>query len=74
MVLVKKSAIFSSVFFRKIGLQIMFSYGLERKEAFEDDKSLNFLSPKNGYFRKGLIHPLFRSKNPQFLLVCFSAN
>ena len=50
MVSVKKSAIFSSVFFSKIGLEIMFSYGLERKEAFEDDKSLNFLSPKIGYF------------------------
>ena len=35
---VKKSRIFSSVFFNKIGLEIMFSYGLERKEAFEDDK------------------------------------
>ena len=56
MVSVKKSAIFSSVFFSKIGLEIMFSYGLERKEAFEDDKSLNFLSPKNGYFRKGFTH------------------
>ena len=34
LVSVKKSAIFSSVFFSKIGLEIMFSYGLERKEAF----------------------------------------
>ena len=34
---VKKSAIFSSLFFSKIVLEIMFSYGLERKEAFEDD-------------------------------------
>ena len=42
MVWVKKSAIFPSVFFSKIGLEIMFSYGLERKEAFEDDKILNF--------------------------------
>ena len=42
MVLVKKSTIFSSVFFSKIGLEIMFSYGLERKEAFKDDKTLNF--------------------------------
>ena len=56
MVSVKKSAIFSSVFFSKIGLEIMFSYGLERKEAFEDDKNLNFLSPKNGYFLKGFSH------------------
>ena len=42
MVSVKKSAIFSSVFFTKKGLEIMFSYGLERKEAFEDDKIVNF--------------------------------
>ena len=34
----------------------MLSYGLERKEAFEDDKNLNFLSPKNGYFAKGFTH------------------
>ena len=42
----------------QIGVEIMFSYGLERKEAFEDDKSLNFLGPKNGYFRKGFTHGL----------------
>ena len=34
----KKSTIFSSVFFSKIGSEIMFRYGVERKEAFEDDK------------------------------------
>ena len=39
---VKKSTIFSSLFFRKLGLEIMFSYGLERKAAFEDDKNVNF--------------------------------
>ena len=42
MVSVKKSKIFSSVFFRKLGLEIMLTYGLERKEAFEDDKNVNF--------------------------------
>ena len=126
MVLVKKSAIFSSVFFSKIGLEIMFSYGLERKEAFEDDKNLNFFKSKKWVFSKGVppwfwskswlffsvffckrvleimfsyglerkdafgddknvnfckskkwvfskgVHPLFRSKNPQFFLVFFS--
>ena len=56
MVSVKKSAIFSSVFLSKIGLEIMFRYGLLRKESFEDDKSVNFLSPKNGYFPKGFTH------------------
>ena len=57
MVSVKKSAIFSSVFFSKIGLEIMFSYGLERKEAFEDLIKMSiFLCPKNGYFPKGFTH------------------
>ena len=42
MVSVKKSTIFSNVFFSEIGLEIMLSYGLERKEAFEDDKNVNF--------------------------------
>ena len=42
MVSVKKSGIFSSVFFSKIGLEIMFSYRLERKETFADDKNVNF--------------------------------
>ena len=36
MVSVKKSGIFLIVFFSKIGLEIMFSYRLERKKAFED--------------------------------------
>ena len=72
MVSVKKSAIFSSVFFRKIGLEIVFSYGLEMKEAFEDDKNVNFFKCKKWVFSKG-VHPWFRSKNPQFFLVCFSA-
>ena len=55
-VLVKKSTIFASVFFSKIGLEIMFSYGLERKEAFEDDKNVNFLKSKKWVFCKG-VHP-----------------
>ena len=42
MVSVKKSQIFSCVFFSKLGLEIMSSYGLERKKAFEDDKNVNF--------------------------------
>ena len=72
MVSFKKSGIFSSVFFSKIGLEIMFSYGLERKEAFEDDKNVNFFKSKNWVFSKG-VHPWFRSKNLEFFLVCFSA-
>ena len=42
MVLFKQSTIFPSLFFSKIGLQIMLSYGQERKEAFEDDGNVNF--------------------------------
>ena len=56
MVSVKKVTIFFSVIFSKRVLEIIFSYGLERKEAFEDDKKVNFLSPKNGYFPKGFTH------------------
>ena len=38
MVSAKKSKIFARLFFRKIVLKIMLSCGLERKEAFYDDK------------------------------------
>ena len=62
MVSVKKSAIFSSVFFSKIGLEIMFSHGLERKEAFEGDKNLNFFKCKKWVFSKG-VDSWFRSKS-----------
>ena len=62
MVSVKKSALFSSVFFSKIGLEIMFSYGLERKEAFEDDKNVNFIKSKKRVFSKGVLR-WFRSKS-----------
>ena len=72
MVSVKKSTIFSSVFFSKIGLEIMFTYSLERKEAFEDDKNVNFLKSKKWVFSKR-VHPWFRSKNPEIFLVSFSA-
>ena len=72
MVLVKKLTIFFSVFFSKRVLEIMFSYGLERKEAFEDDKNVNFLKFKKWVFSKG-VDPWFRSKNGHFFLVCFSA-
>ena len=72
MVSVKKATIFCSMFFSKIGLEIMLSYGLERKEAFEDDEIVNFLNSKKWVFSKG-VNPWFRSKNPQFFVVCFSA-
>ena len=72
MVLVKKSTIFSIVFFSKVGLEIVLSYGVERKEGFEEDKNVNFLNSKKWVFSKG-VNPWFQSKNPQFFLVCFSS-
>ena len=54
MVWVKKSTIYSSVFFSKIGFEIMLSYGLARKEAFEDDKNVNFLKSQKWVFSKGV--------------------
>ena len=52
MVVVKQPTIFSSLVFSKIGLEIMLSYmyGPERKEAFEDDKNVNFLISKKRVF------------------------
>ena len=47
MVSVKKLTIFFSVFFSKSVLEIMFSDGLERKEAFKDDKNVNFFKSRN---------------------------
>ena len=63
MVSVKKSAIFSIVFFSKIGQEIVLSYGVERKEGFEDDNNVNFVKSKKWVFSKG-VNPWFRSKNP----------
>ena len=37
-------------------LRIVLSYGLERKEAFEDNKNVNLKNLKYGYLPKGLIH------------------
>ena len=69
MVSAKNSKIFSRLFFRKIVLKIMLSYVLQRKEAFYDDKNVNFVkSEKNGYFPK---EKYFPSKNPKFLLLSF---
>ena len=50
----KKSIIFSSVFFCNIGLEIMLRYGLERKEAFEDNKNVNCLKSQKWVFSKGV--------------------
>ena len=40
MVSVKKSKIFSGFVFSRIGLEIMLSYGLERKEACQEDENV----------------------------------
>ena len=61
MVSVKKLTIFFSVFFSKRVLEIMFSYGLERKEAFEDEKNVNFFKSRKWVFSKG-VNPWFGSK------------
>ena len=50
MVSVKKSTIFSRVFFSKTGQEIVLSYGLKRNEASEDDKNVNFLKSKTWVF------------------------
>ena len=72
MISVKKSTIFSSVFLSKKDLEIMFSYGSKTKKAFDDKKNFNFFHSKKWVFSKG-VHPWFRSKNPHFFLMCFSA-
>ena len=56
MVLVKKSKIFWNLFFSKIGLQIVLSYGLKRKKPFLTIEVKINESPKNGYFPKRLTH------------------
>ena len=48
----------------------MLSYGLERKEAFQDDKNVNFFKCKKWVFAKG-VNPWFWSKNAKFFLACF---
>ena len=40
-------------------------------KPFRGVKMLILLSPKNGYFPKGLTHG-FSEKNPKFFLICFS--
>ena len=62
MVSVKNSKMFSRLFFRKIVLKIMLSYGSERKEVF-DDKNVNFVkSEKKWVFSKGKVFSVKKSK------------
>ena len=53
MVSVKKSKNFSSLFLSKIVLELMLSYDLERKEAFQDDKNVFCKGQKLGIFQRG---------------------
>ena len=41
------------MFLSKIGLGILLSYGLERKEAFQDDKNVFCKGQKLGIFPRG---------------------
>ena len=50
----------------------MLSYGLERKEAFEDDKNVNFLKSKNWVFSKGFGPMVSVKKSTIFSSVFFS--
>ena len=52
----------------------MLSYSLERRKGFENYKNVNFENKKYGYLIAKGVKPWFRSKNPEFLLVLFSAN
>ena len=58
MVSVKKSKNFSSLFLSKIVLELMLSYDLERKEAFQDDKNVFCKGQKLGIFKE--VKPWFR--------------
>ena len=51
----------------------MLSYGLERKETFNDDKNVNFSKSKKWIFAKGG-NPWFLSENPEFFLASFPGN
>ena len=73
MVSVKKSTIFSSVFFIKIGLEIMFSYGLERKKLLVTKKVSIFCKSKKWVFSKG-VHPSFGQKIRNFSYCVFQQN
>ena len=51
----------------------MLRYGLEKKKAFHDEKKVNFLSPKNESFPKGLTHGIGQ-KNQIFFSFIFWKN
>ena len=70
MVLIKKSKTFSSLFLIKVSVEIMLSYGLEKKKSFQDDKNVNFKVQKMGFplpmvlaQKYNIFSNLFLSKN-----------
>ena len=69
MVSVKKSKNFSSLFLSKIVLELMLSYDLERKEAFQDDKNVFCKGQKLGIFQRGQTMVSVKKKKQDFFLV-----
>ena len=70
MVPAKKLQTFFRLFFTKLVVEIMLSYGLQRNNGFYDDKNVNFVKSKTWLFSKG-VNPWFRSKNRKFFLDFF---
>ena len=68
MVSVKKSKNFSSLFLSKIVLELMLSYNLERKEAFQDDKNVFCKGQKLGIFQRGQTMVSVKKKQDFFLV------
>ena len=66
----KKSKIFSSLFLSKITVEIMLSYGLERKQVFHNDKNVSSVRSKTWVLSKGLSHG-FGQKIQNFFLLIF---
>ena len=66
MVSVKKSKNFSGLFLSKIVLELMLSYGLERKEAFQDDKNVLCKGQKLGIFQRGQTMVSVKKKKTRF--------
>ena len=56
MILVKISNFFYGLFLLKIGPDMTFGDVLDRKVAFQDNKNMYFIFPKNRKFFKGVTH------------------
>ena len=71
MVLVKILTFSLSLFFLKIGLNILFHFVVEKKQPFLDYKNDIRRKSKIWHFSKG-VNPWFWSKFSNFLSLCFS--